>query len=64
METTSMDAIHSKIRTKEERVNFFREQGNFLLIILGLYFPNESGYDSKYFLQVLSGQKNVKFLLI
>lgn len=30
---------------------------------LGLYFPNESGYDGKYFLQVLRGTKKVMIFI-
>ena len=62
MERIDVQLLLSKLRTKEDRVNFMRESGNHFFIILGFYLPNERGFDSKFFIQVLKGQKNVKYL--
>lgn len=52
-----------KFKTKEDRYNFLREMSKPFFIILDLYFPNEIGFDSNYFLQVLIGAKKVNNIL-
>ena len=49
-----------KFKTKEDRYNFLREMSKFISFILEFYLPNESGFDSHYFLQVPIGQKKSK----
>lgn len=44
-----------KFKTKEDRYNFLREMSKFISFIPDLYLPNEVGFDSNYFLQVLMG---------
>ena len=50
-----------KFKTKEDRYNFLREMSKLISFILDLYLPNETGFDSQYFLQVLMGQKKVNY---
>ena len=50
-----------KFKTKEDRYNFLREMSKLISFILVLYLPNETGFDSQYFLQVLMGQKKVNY---
>ena len=50
-----------KFKTKEDRYNFLREMSKLFSFILDLYLPNETGFDSQYFLQVLMGQKKVNY---
>lgn len=52
-----------KFKTKEDRYNFLRENSKFKFFILDLYLPNEVGFDSNYFLQVLMGSKKVSHIL-
>lgn len=46
-----MSDIQRKFRTKNDRVNFCRENG--------LYYPELPGFDCKYFLQYLTGRKQL-----
>ena len=52
-----------KFKTKEDRYNFLREMSKYDYLISDLYLPNEIGFDSNYFLQVLTGVKKVSNLL-
>ena len=62
MERIDVQLLLSKLRTKEDRFNFMGESGNHTFNILGFYLPNERGFDSKFVVQVLKGQKNVTYL--
>ena len=62
MEKVDMQLILSKLRSKEDRVNFMREIGKRYFIISGFYLPTDRGFDGKFFIQVLKGEKNVIFL--
>jgi hypothetical protein len=64
MERVSVGEINSKIKTKEDMTNFYREQGKFFINFTGLYFPKGPGFDGKFFLQTLRGEKQVKILKI
>ena len=44
-----------KFKSSEDRYNFIREL--FFYNFLDLYLPKEVGFDSHYFLQVLTGEK-------
>ena len=59
MERIDTQLIMSKLKSKEDRINFLREKGNLLFNILGFYLPNDKGFDTKFFMQVLKGEKNV-----
>lgn len=59
MERIDTQLIMSKLKSKEDRINFLRETGNLLFNILGFYLPNDKGFDTKFFMQVLKGEKNV-----
>lgn len=48
-----------KFKSREDRFNFMRELSKLLFNFLDLYLPKEVGFDSNYFLQVLSGKKKV-----
>jgi len=49
-----------KFKTKEDRFNFLREMSNYLFNFVDLYMPDLPGFDSNYFLLVLTGQKKVR----
>ena len=51
----------SKCRRKIDMIKFARELGMRLIPYnpIGYYFPQETGFDSKYFLEFLSGRKKV-----
>lgn len=56
-----------KCRNKEDIINICRELGNilfFIIFILGYYFPNQKGFDGKFFLQWGAGQKRVIHIFI
>ena len=57
----SICEIYSKIKTKDDIINYFREQGKLInkFNIIGLYYPKLSCYDNKFFLEVLQGRKKV-----
>ena len=51
-----------KCRCHEDIVNICRELGKlniFIRFILGFFFPNEVGFDGKFFLQWGAGKKKV-----
>ena len=54
--------ILKKFKSREDRYNFMRENSNYLYNFLDLYLPQEVGFDSYFFLQVLSGSKKVIFI--
>lgn len=62
MERIEASDLLRKIKTQEDKINFFREQGNSKIKIIGLYFPKKVGFDGKFFLQVLRGEKQVSNL--
>ena len=64
MEQVDMQLILSKLRSKEDRVNFMREIGKRYFIISGFYLPTDRGFDGKFFIQALKGEKNVFFYII
>ena len=39
-----------------------RETGKKFFLIFGFYLPNDRGFDGKFFVQVLKGEKTVNFL--
>ena len=49
----------TKIKTKEDMINVMRERGKLDYLKNRIFFPKEPGYDGKYFLQVLTGNKKV-----
>ena len=51
-----------KFKSREDRYNFMRENSKYLYNFLDLYLPQEVGFDSYFFLQVLSGSKKVIFI--
>ena len=46
-----------KFKTKEDRFNFMREMSNFIYNFVDLYMPDLPGFDSDFFLMVLTGKK-------
>ena len=58
--TVNSSELLKKFKSREDRYNFLREMSNIYFNILDLYLPKEVGFDSYYFLQVLTGTKNVK----
>lgn len=52
-----------KFKSREDRFNFMRELSKLYFNFLDLFLPKEVGFDTNYFLQVLSGQKKVKIFL-
>lgn len=62
METIFVHEIYAKLKSKEDIINYFREQGKPIKlynIIKGLYYPNYSSFNNKFFLDVLAGRKKV-----
>jgi len=49
-----------KFKTKEDRFNFLREMSNYIFNFVDLYMLDLPGFDSNYFLLVLTGQKKVR----
>ena len=37
---------------------------NIIYKYVGYYFPNETGYDGKFFLEFLAGKKSVNYIII
>ena len=62
--TINSSELLKKFKTREDRYNFMRENSKIIFFILDLYLPKEAGYDSYFFLQVLSGSKKVKYFLL
>ena len=60
MEIVGLDYLRTKIKTKQDIVDFFREIGKLNYLTSGYYYPNSPGFDSKFFYQVLSGAKSVR----
>lgn len=59
----SASKLLQKCRCHEDIVNICRELGNSKIIYnlnIGFFFPKESGFDGKFFLQWGAGQKKVK----
>ena len=59
--------ILKKFKHKEDRYNFCRQKGIFnlffnlnILIDIGFWLPNESGFDSTFFVKFLGKEKEVK----
>ena len=55
--------IISNRKRREDWINFSREHGNILLIFLGLYYPNQSGFDGKFFIHFLTGSKKASYII-
>ena len=52
--------IIKKFKTKQDRISFCKENSKSKYIIfIDLYFPDESGFDSTFFLLFLRGEKKV-----
>ena len=62
MDHVDVQLLLSKLRSKEDSINFMRETGKNFILILGFYLPNDRGFDGKFFVQVLKGEKTVCFL--
>lgn len=52
-----------KFKTKEDRFNFLREMSNYINNFVDLYMPDLPGFDSNYFLLVLTGHKKVRYII-
>ncbi len=59
MESIQVSDLVQKLPSKEDKINFFKEQGAGPVLIIGLLFPDLRGFDAKFFFQVLAGEKNV-----
>lgn len=67
MQTIFLHEIYSKLKTKEDIINYFRENGKFINLIYkskGLYYPNYSAFNNKFFLDVLAGRKKVDEIIL
>lgn len=62
MDHVDVQLLLSKLRSKEDRINFMRETGKKFFLILGFYLPNDRRFDGKFFVQILKGEKTVNFL--
>lgn len=52
--------VLAKCKRKEDWVNFARELGKFsFFLIIDLYYPNQPGFDGKFFIKFLKGEKAV-----
>lgn len=62
MVTVPASEIIQKLRTKDDRINFLKENSKrFFFIILDWYIPtNEPGFDMTFVLKVMKGQKKVR----
>jgi len=65
MKNITIGEVFAKIKTREDIVNFFREQGNIYInyLYLGLFYPSCSCYNTQFFLSVLSGEKLVNIYI-
>ncbi len=62
-----MADLAKSIRSKTDMINFFRERSNYkfkqfniLILYIDKYFPGKPGFDFKFFIQCLKGEKDVK----
>ena len=53
MQIIPLIEVKKKLDTQTERINFAREQG--------YYLPKLPGFDSKFFMQSLTGTKKVRY---
>lgn len=60
--TVNSTDLLKKFKSREDQYNFLREMSKFFINSIDLYFPKEVGFDSFYFLQVLTGKKNVRLI--
>lgn len=58
--------LMKKFKHREDRYNFCRQQGKIIIFIIfnfifnkGYWLPNEAGFDSTFFIQFLTKQKQV-----
>lgn len=58
--TVNSTELLKKFKSREDKYKFLREMSKLFFNILDLYLPKEVGFDSYYFLLVLTGKKNVK----
>ena len=65
MKNITIGEVFAKIKTREDIVNFFREQGKIYIdnLYLGLFYPSCSCYNTQFFLSVLSGEKSVNIFI-
>ena len=56
--------IISKCKRREDWINFSRELGRSFINYLGLYYPNQPGFDGKFFIQFLTGSKKVRYIFL
>ena len=62
MQTIGINQIYTKLKTKEDIINYFREHGKYdllLLNLIGFYYPEYSCFNNKILLDILSGNKKV-----
>ena len=57
--TVNGSELLKKFKSSEDRYNFMREMSKKFYNFLDLFLTTEVGFDSHYFLQVLSGKKKV-----
>lgn len=60
----SIGEIKKKLNNKTAIIEFFREQGIlfYILLLIGLYYPNFSSFNFDFCLQVLRGEKKVRYI--
>lgn len=62
MQRFPMSEILKKFETKNDRINFCRENSKLLFFnIIDFYLPSHPGFDTKFFVQFLAGTKKVKY---
>ena len=61
MEQISVKDLISKFPTLDDQRLFLKEAGKFLyfISIIGFYFPNYKGFDTKFFMSFIRGEKKV-----
>ena len=60
----SIGEIKKKLNNKSVVIEFFREQGIlfYILLFIGLYYPDFSSFNFAFYLQVLRGEKKVRYI--
>ena len=66
MQYITLSEIYTKIKSKDDIINYFREQGKIINNNkwFRTFFPKLSCYDNRFFLEVLQGKKKVKYYVI
>ena len=58
----TISQIKKKLNNKKDIIDFFREQGIFIILIylkIGLFYPNFSSFKYYFCIQVLIGEKKL-----